>query len=65
MKPRQLDLERALTARDKVGIQDLVLLDAHGSEEAVLENLKDRFTEDLIYVSLDSDQGEMKRRMNC
>lgn len=51
-KPRQLDLERALTARDRVGVQDLVLLDAHNSETAVLDNLKKRFSEDLIYVSL-------------
>ncbi|XP_076854557.1 unconventional myosin-Ih [Brachyhypopomus gauderio] len=44
------DLEGALTARDKVGIQDLVLLDAHNSEGAVLDNLKTRFSEDLIYT---------------
>lgn len=49
---RQLDLERALTARDRVGVQDMVLLDAHNSEIAFLDNLKKRFSEDLIYVSL-------------
>lgn len=51
-KVRQLDLERALTARDRVGVQDMVLLDAHNSETAFLDNLKKRFSEDLIYVSL-------------
>uniref|UniRef100_A0A8C1K9K3 Myosin IHa n=1 Tax=Cyprinus carpio TaxID=7962 RepID=A0A8C1K9K3_CYPCA len=46
----QLDLEGALIARDRVGIQDFVLLDAHNSETAFLDNLKKRFTEDLIYT---------------
>uniref|UniRef100_A0A671PZ24 Myosin IHa n=1 Tax=Sinocyclocheilus anshuiensis TaxID=1608454 RepID=A0A671PZ24_9TELE len=45
-----LDLEGALIARDRVGIQDFVLLDAHNSETAFLDNLKKRFTEDLIYT---------------
>ncbi|KAB5528246.1 hypothetical protein PHYPO_G00138100 [Pangasianodon hypophthalmus] len=49
-KARQLDLERALTARDRVGVQDMVLLDAHNSETAFLDNLKKRFSEDLIYT---------------
>uniref|UniRef100_A0A671PVW4 Myosin IHa n=1 Tax=Sinocyclocheilus anshuiensis TaxID=1608454 RepID=A0A671PVW4_9TELE len=35
---------------DRVGIQDFVLLDAHNSETAFLDNLKKRFTEDLIYT---------------
>jgi len=51
VKLGQLDLEGALIARDRVGIQDFVLLDAHNSETAFLDNLKKRFTEDLIYVS--------------
>lgn len=51
VKLGQLDLEGALIARDQVGIQDFVLLDAHNSETAFLDNLKKRFTEDLIYVS--------------
>ncbi|XP_051952508.1 unconventional myosin-Ih-like [Xyrauchen texanus] len=46
----QLDLEGALIARDRVGIQDFVLLDAHNSETAFLDNLKKRFSEDLIYT---------------
>uniref|UniRef100_A0A8C2HUD5 Myosin IHa n=1 Tax=Cyprinus carpio TaxID=7962 RepID=A0A8C2HUD5_CYPCA len=43
-------MEGALIARDRVGIQDFVLLDAHNSETAFLDNLKKRFTEDLIYT---------------
>uniref|UniRef100_A0A674A4F4 Myosin IH n=1 Tax=Salmo trutta TaxID=8032 RepID=A0A674A4F4_SALTR len=43
-------MEGALTARDRVGIQDFVLLDTHTSETAFLGNLKKRFSEDLIYT---------------
>uniref|UniRef100_A0A9J8ASP4 Myosin IH n=1 Tax=Cyprinus carpio carpio TaxID=630221 RepID=A0A9J8ASP4_CYPCA len=43
-------MEGALIARDRVGIQDFVLLDSHNSETAFLDNLKKRFTEDLIYT---------------
>lgn len=50
VKLGQLDLEGALIARDRVGIQDFVLLDAHNSETAFLDNLKKRYSEDLIYV---------------
>lgn len=45
-------MEGALTARDRVGIQDFVLLDAFTSESAFLDNLRKRFNENLIYVSL-------------
>uniref|UniRef100_A0A667ZSR4 Myosin IH n=1 Tax=Myripristis murdjan TaxID=586833 RepID=A0A667ZSR4_9TELE len=45
----QLDMEGALTARDRVGIQDFVLLD-ETTETAFLSNLKKRFSEDLIYT---------------
>lgn len=48
----QLDMEGALTARDRVGIQDFVLLD-ETTEVAFLGNLRKRFSKDLIYVSLD------------
>lgn len=47
----QLDMEGALTARDRVGIQDFVLLD-ETTEAAFLTNLRKRFCNDLIYVSL-------------
>ncbi|XP_028851271.1 unconventional myosin-Ih [Denticeps clupeoides] len=50
IKSRLLDLEGALIARDRVGIQDFVLLDSHTSETAFLDNLKKRFSEDLIYT---------------
>ncbi|XP_023664401.1 unconventional myosin-Ih-like isoform X1 [Paramormyrops kingsleyae] len=45
-----LDMEGALTARDRVGIQDFVLLDAFTSESAFLDNLRKRFNENLIYT---------------
>lgn len=44
-------MEGALTARDKVGVQDFVLLDAHTSESAFLDNLRKRFNKNLIYVT--------------
>ncbi|KAI4816741.1 hypothetical protein KUCAC02_009054 [Chaenocephalus aceratus] len=43
-------MEASLTARDRVGIQDFVLLDPYTSETAFLENLKKRFHENLIYT---------------
>uniref|UniRef100_A0A4W4GT50 Myosin motor domain-containing protein n=1 Tax=Electrophorus electricus TaxID=8005 RepID=A0A4W4GT50_ELEEL len=44
------DMECSLTARDRVGIQDFVLLDTYTSETAFLDNLKKRFNENLIYT---------------
>uniref|UniRef100_H3CUJ6 Myosin IHb n=1 Tax=Tetraodon nigroviridis TaxID=99883 RepID=H3CUJ6_TETNG len=43
-------MESSLNARDRVGIQDFVLLDAHTSESAFLDNLRKRFHENLIYT---------------
>uniref|UniRef100_A0A669C5W1 Myosin IH n=1 Tax=Oreochromis niloticus TaxID=8128 RepID=A0A669C5W1_ORENI len=43
------NMEGALTARDRVGIQDFVLLD-ETTEAAFLSNLKKRFSKDLIYT---------------
>uniref|UniRef100_A0A3B3YEK4 Myosin IHb n=1 Tax=Poecilia mexicana TaxID=48701 RepID=A0A3B3YEK4_9TELE len=43
-------MEASLTARDRVGIQDFVLLDAYTSESAFLDNLRKRFHENLIYT---------------
>jgi myosin-1 len=44
-------MERDLHARDRVGVQDFVLLENFQSEEAFVDNLRKRFKEDLIYVS--------------
>uniref|UniRef100_A0A3Q2XC78 Unconventional myosin-Ih-like n=1 Tax=Haplochromis burtoni TaxID=8153 RepID=A0A3Q2XC78_HAPBU len=43
-------MEASLTARDRVGIQDFVLLDTYTSETACLDNLRKRFHENLIYT---------------
>lgn len=45
-------MEKALHDRDVVGVQDFVLLENYQSEEAFLDNLKKRFQENLIYVSI-------------
>jgi predicted nucleotidyltransferase len=44
-------MERDLHARDRVGVQDFVLLENFQSEDAFVENLRKRFKENLIYVS--------------
>lgn len=44
-------MESALLERDKVGVQDFVLLNDHLSLEQFIENLEKRFKHDLIYVS--------------
>lgn len=46
----RLVMESALTARDRVGVQDFVLLENYNSEAAFIENLRRRFGENLIYV---------------
>uniref|UniRef100_A0A3Q3WT62 Myosin Ic, paralog b n=1 Tax=Mola mola TaxID=94237 RepID=A0A3Q3WT62_MOLML len=47
-------MESALTARDRVGVQDFVLLENHNSEAAFIENLRRRFRENLIYTYIGS-----------
>lgn len=47
-------MESALTARDRVGVQDFVLLENHTSEVAFIDNLRKRFKENLIYVRISS-----------
>lgn len=47
-------MESALTARDRVGVQDFVLLENHTSEVAFIDNLRKRFKENLIYVRMSS-----------
>ena len=44
-------MESALHARDKVGVQDFVLLEDIQSERLFMENLRKRYQENLIYVS--------------
>lgn len=44
-------METSLHDRDRVGVQDSVLLENYQSEEAFTDNLKKRFRENLIYVS--------------
>uniref|UniRef100_A0A8D3B335 Unconventional myosin-Ic-like n=1 Tax=Scophthalmus maximus TaxID=52904 RepID=A0A8D3B335_SCOMX len=50
----RLVMESALTARDRVGVQDFVLLENHNSEAAFIENLRRRFKENLIYTYIGS-----------
>uniref|UniRef100_A0A8C4N2R8 Myosin Ic, paralog b n=1 Tax=Eptatretus burgeri TaxID=7764 RepID=A0A8C4N2R8_EPTBU len=47
-------MEGALTARDRVGVQDFVLLENYTSEGAFLDNLRKRFKENLIYTYIGS-----------
>ncbi|KAG9485869.1 hypothetical protein GDO78_008773 [Eleutherodactylus coqui] len=50
----RITMESALTARDRVGVQDFVLLENYTSEAAFIENLKKRFKENLIYTYIGS-----------
>ncbi|KAF2981535.1 hypothetical protein EK904_007222 [Melospiza melodia maxima] len=50
----RLSMESALTARDRVGVQDFVLLENFTSEAAFIENLRKRFKENLIYTYIGS-----------
>lgn len=43
-------MENLLHARNKVGVQDFVLLEKYTDENAFVENLQKRFQEKLIYV---------------
>ncbi|XP_069686515.1 unconventional myosin IC isoform X2 [Periplaneta americana] len=43
-------MERDLHARDRVGVQDFVLLENFQSEDAFVDNLRKRFKENLIYT---------------
>ncbi|XP_017887268.1 myosin-IB [Ceratina calcarata] len=44
------NMERGLHERDRVGVQDFVLLEDFQSEEAFIDNLRKRFNENLIYT---------------
>ncbi|KAF7666571.1 hypothetical protein LDENG_00101030 [Lucifuga dentata] len=50
----RLVMESTLTARDRVGVQDFVLLQNYTSEAAFIENLRRRFGENLIYTYIGS-----------
>ncbi|KAL2722195.1 unconventional myosin IC [Vespula maculifrons] len=43
-------MERGLHDRDRVGLQDFILLEDFQSESAFIDNLRKRFKEDLIYT---------------
>lgn len=53
----RVTMESALTARDRVGVQDFVLLENFTSEAAFIENLRRRFRENLIYVRMGGAGG--------
>ena len=44
-------MEAALHKRDRVGVQDFVLLEDYTNINAFIDNLRKRFSENLIYVS--------------
>jgi len=46
------NMERGLHERDRAGVQDFVLLEDFRSESAFIDNLRKRFKENLIYVSV-------------
>ena len=43
-------MESALVRRDRIGVEDFVLLEDFRSENSFMENLRKRFKEKLIYV---------------
>ena len=45
-------MEDELHKRDHIGVQDFVLLEDFTNPEAFVENLRKRFNENLIYVSI-------------
>ena len=47
-------MESDLQARDRIGVQDFVLLEDFRSEDSFLENLRKRYNSGLIYVSMKS-----------
>ncbi|XP_073695712.1 unconventional myosin-Ic isoform X1 [Garra rufa] len=50
----RLVMESALSARDRVGVQDFLLLENYNSEAAFIENLRRRYREGLIYTYIGS-----------
>uniref|UniRef100_A0A4W4F5X0 Myosin Ic, paralog b n=1 Tax=Electrophorus electricus TaxID=8005 RepID=A0A4W4F5X0_ELEEL len=50
----RLVMESTLSARDRVGVQDFLLLENYTSEAAFIENLRRRYKENLIYTYIGS-----------
>ncbi|XP_066514057.1 unconventional myosin-Ic isoform X2 [Hoplias malabaricus] len=50
----RLVMESTLSARDRVGVQDFLLLENYSSEAAFIENLRRRYRENLIYTYIGS-----------
>ncbi|XP_026105337.1 unconventional myosin-Ic-like isoform X2 [Carassius auratus] len=50
----RLVMESTLSARDRVGVQDFLLLENYNSEAAFIENLRRRYREGLIYTYIGS-----------
>lgn len=44
-------MEKELHERDRVGLQDQVLLENYENDKDFIENLRKRFQENIIYVS--------------
>lgn len=44
-------MEKELHERDRVGLQDQVLLENYETDKDFIENLRKRFQENIIYVS--------------
>lgn len=53
-------MEAALLERDRVGVQDFVLLNDHLSLSEFIDNLEKRFKNDLIYVSWSVHHGYLR-----
>lgn len=49
--PSKSAMEHGLHERDRVGLQDFILLEDYKSEHAFIDNLRKRFQENIIYVS--------------
>ena len=45
-------MENQLQVRDRVGVQDFVLLEDFKNPDAFVDNLRKRYKADLIYVSV-------------
>lgn len=50
-------MESDLQARDRIGVQDFVLLEDFKSEDAFLDNLRKRYNSGLIYVSIEGREN--------